>query len=298
MKITLEATIAAPIEVVWRAWTTPDDIKRWNAASDDWHCPAAELDLRPGGQFSYRMEARDGSMGFDFAGAFTRVIPNEVIAYSLGDERAVAVEFVASAQSVTIRETFDAESSHTAEQQRQGWQAILNHFARYVEARKMIQPDTLTTLFHHNRWANLRLLERCAALTGDQLDATLVGTYGSIRDTLQHIATAERSYHARITTGQPYRRPKDAPAMTIAEMRDSLSATGSDLVEWAAKVQPGDTVQVDWDGSPRAVPKTILLTQAINHATEHRAQIMGILTHLGIEPPELDAWMYFDQQGR
>ena len=299
MKITIEATVAAPIEAVWRAWTTPEDIMRWNAASADWHCPAAELDLRPGGQFSYRMEARDGSMGFDFAGTFTRVIPNEVIEYSLGDERSVTVEFAASAQSVTIRETFDAESSHTAEQQRQGWQAILNNFARHVEARAIVQTDdTLTTLFHHNRWANLRLLEQCAALTGDQLDATLIGAYGSIRDTLQHIATAERSYHARITTGQPYRRPKDAPAMTIAEMRDSLSATGAGLIEWAAKVQPGDTVQVDWDGTPRDVPKTILLTQAINHATEHRAQVMGILTHLGIEPPELDAWMYFDQHGR
>lgn len=298
MKITIEATAAAPIEAVWRAWTTPEDIMRWNAASADWHCPAAELDLRPGGQFSYRMEARDGSMGFDFAGTFTRVIPSEVIEYSLGDERSVTVEFAASAQAVTIRETFDAESSHSAEQQRQGWQAILNNFARHVEARAIVQTDdTLTTLFHHNRWANLRLLEQCAALTGDQLDATLIGAYGSIRDTLQHIATAERSYHARISTGQPYRRPKDAPAMTIAEMRDSLSITGADLIEWAAKVKPGDTVQVDWDGAPRNVPKTILLTQAINHATEHRAQVMGILTHLGIEPPELDGWAYFDQRG-
>lgn len=162
----------------------------------------------------------------------------------------------------------------------------------------MNQTDTLATLFQHNRWANLRLLEQCAALTSEQLDATLIGAYGSIRDTLQHIATAERSYHARISTGQPYRRPKDAPPMTMAEMQDSLSASGAGLIEWAAKVQPGDTAQVDWDGSPRDVPKTILLTQAINHATEHRAQVMGILTHLGIEPPELDAWMYFDQHGQ
>lgn len=162
----------------------------------------------------------------------------------------------------------------------------------------MIHSDTLTTLFHHNRWANQRLLDQCATLTGDQLDATLIGAYGSIHDTLQHIATAERSYHARIATGQPYRRPKDAPAMTLAEMRDSLSASGAGLIEWATKVQPGDAVQVDWDGLPRDVPKTILLTQAINHATEHRAQVMGILTHLGIEPPELDGWTYFVQQGR
>src|SRR5512139_2347425 len=128
MKITIESTVAAPIEDVWRAWTTPDYITQWNAASSDWHCPAAELDLRSGGQFSYRMEAKDGSMGFDFAGTFTRVIPMELIEYSLGDERSVAVEFVASDRAVTIRETFDAESSHAAEQQRQGWQAILDNF--------------------------------------------------------------------------------------------------------------------------------------------------------------------------
>lgn len=155
--------------------------------------------------------------------------------------------------------------------------------------------DTLTTLFSHNRWANLRLLERCAGLTGEQLDATVTGAFGSIRDTLQHIVTSERSYFARISTGQPYRRPKDAPPLTIAEMTESARTTGANLVEWAPRVQAGDTVQVDWDGAPRDVPKAIILTQAINHATEHRAQINAILTHLGIQPPDLDGWSYFDE---
>ena len=155
--------------------------------------------------------------------------------------------------------------------------------------------DTLTTLFRHNRWANVRILERCAGLTAEQLDATIVGAYGSIRDTLQHIVTAERSYVSRISTGQPYRRPEDAPPLTIAEMTESVRASGSGLIEWAPKVQAGDTVQVNWEGAPRDVPKTILLTQAINHATEHRAQIMAILTQLGIQPPELDSWSYFDE---
>jgi uncharacterized damage-inducible protein DinB len=155
--------------------------------------------------------------------------------------------------------------------------------------------DTLTTLFSHNRWANERILERCAGLTDDQLDATIVGAYGSIRDTLQHIVTAERSYFSRISTGQPYRRPEDAPPLTIAEMTESVRTSGSGLIEWAPKVQAGDTVQVNWEGAPRDVPKTILLTQAINHATEHRAQIMAILTQLGIQPPELDSWSYFDE---
>ena len=155
--------------------------------------------------------------------------------------------------------------------------------------------DTLTTLFRHNRWANLRLLERCAGLSDEQLDATLLGTFGSIRDTLQHIVIAERSYLSRISTGQPYRRPKDAAPPTLAEMTEWARTSGAGLIEWAPVVQAGDTVQVDWDGSPRAVPKTILLTQAINHATEHRAQVMAILTQLGIEPPELDSWSYFDE---
>ena len=155
--------------------------------------------------------------------------------------------------------------------------------------------DTLTTLFRHNRWANVRILERCAGLTDEQLDATIVGTFGSIRDTLQHIATAERSYFSRISTGQPYRRPEDAPPLTMAEMTESVRTSGSGLIEWAPKVQAADTVQVNWEGAPRDVPKTILLTQAINHATEHRAQIMAILTQLGIQPPELDSWSYFDE---
>ena len=135
MKITIEATVSAPIRVVWRAWTTPDDITVWNAASPEWHCPRAELDLRPGGAFCYRMEAKDGSMVFDFVGAFTKVEPPELIEFTLDDERVVSVEFQAGEDAVVVRETFDAESTQAGEQQRQGWQAILDNFARHVEAK-------------------------------------------------------------------------------------------------------------------------------------------------------------------
>lgn len=155
--------------------------------------------------------------------------------------------------------------------------------------------DTLTALFRHNRWANLRILDLCAGLSSEQLDATLVGTFGSIRDTLQHIVTSEQSYFSRIRTGRPARRPRDAPPMTMAEMADSVRQTGAGLIEWAPKVQTDDTVRVDWEGTPRDVPKTIILTQVINHATEHRAQIMAILTQIGIQPPDLDGWSYFDE---
>ena len=136
MEITIESTVAAPLEKVWHAWTTPSHIQEWNSASDTWHCPAAELDLRPGGQFSYRMAAKDESMGFDFAGTFTKVIPHQLIEYTLGDDRAVTVEFITNDDRVTVRETFEAESAHAAEQQRQGWQAILDRFAAHVEAKQ------------------------------------------------------------------------------------------------------------------------------------------------------------------
>lgn len=160
----------------------------------------------------------------------------------------------------------------------------------------MTPPDSLTTLFDHNRWANLRLLNVCAGLTEAQLDGVVIGAYGSIRDTLQHLAVAERSYFSRISTGQPYRRPQDAPPLSLPEMTESLRASGAGLIQWATKVQPGDAFQVDWEGTPRQVPTTILLTQAINHATEHRAQIMVILTQLGVQPPDLDGWTYFESQ--
>ena len=155
--------------------------------------------------------------------------------------------------------------------------------------------DTITTLFAHNLWANLLLLERCAELTSEQLDATIVGGFGSIQDTLEHIVTAEQSYFSRISTGQPRYHSDDAAPLIIAEMEELLRTTGSGFIEWAPKVQAGDTVNIDWDGTPRVVPKTIILTQVINHATEHRAQIMAILTQLGIQPPNLDSWSYFGQ---
>jgi uncharacterized damage-inducible protein DinB len=155
--------------------------------------------------------------------------------------------------------------------------------------------DTLTTLFEHHLWANLRLLERCAKLSPEHLDATIAGAYGSVFDTLQHIVMSEQSYFSRISTGQPLIRPADVPPMTMDEMADSLRATGSGLIEWASKVGAEDTVQVNWEGTSRAVPKTIILTQVINHANEHREQIKAILTELGIEPPDLQGWQYFDE---
>lgn len=158
--------------------------------------------------------------------------------------------------------------------------------------------DTLTTLFSHHLWANLCLFKRCTALTAEQLDATIPGAYGSIYVTLEHITTSEQSYFSRISTGQRLSRPENEPRMTIAEMMASLRITGLGLIEWAPKVQANDRVTVDWEGTARDVPKTILLVQVINHATEHREQIKAILTELGVESPDLQGWEYFDQWDR
>lgn len=131
-KITVATTVRAPLEQVWAAYTTPDDIRQWNAASDDWHTTAATVDLREGGAFSSRMEAKDGSMGFDFAGTYTKIEPLRRIEYAFGD-RVAQVAFTPEADAVAVRVTFDAESEHPIDMQRTGWQAILDNFARHVE---------------------------------------------------------------------------------------------------------------------------------------------------------------------
>lgn len=135
MKITVEVVVKAKPDAVWAAWNNPEDIKQWNAASEDWHTTRSSVDLRAGGKFSAHMEAKDGSAGFDFEGTYTRVVPRKLIEYAMDDGRAVTVEFSESAGGVLVRETFDAESENPPEDQRQGWQAILNNFARHVEAK-------------------------------------------------------------------------------------------------------------------------------------------------------------------
>lgn len=135
MKITVETNVRAPIDRVWQAYTTPEDIVRWNAASADWHTTKASVDLRVGGAFSSRMEAKDGSFGFDFAGTYTHLVPRRLIEYSFGD-RAAKVEFTETPDGVNVKVVFDAEATHSIEQQQGGWQAILDNFARHVEGRK------------------------------------------------------------------------------------------------------------------------------------------------------------------
>lgn len=133
MKITVEAFVPADVETVWDAWNDPEHIKQWNAASEDWHTPRSTVDLRVGGKQVSRMEARDGSMGFDFEATYTAIEPHKRVASRLGDGREILVEFEEVPGGVRVRETFDAETENDPEFQRQGWQAILDNFARHVQ---------------------------------------------------------------------------------------------------------------------------------------------------------------------
>jgi uncharacterized protein YndB with AHSA1/START domain len=133
MKITVETLVNAPLARVWSAWNAPADIMRWNAASDDWHTTRSSVDLREGGKFLARMEAKDGSAGFDFEGTYTRVIPMRAIEYRMEDGREVRVTLSERPGGILVQETFDAESENPPEMQREGWQAILDNFRRHVE---------------------------------------------------------------------------------------------------------------------------------------------------------------------
>ena len=131
--ITVKTTVHASVEKAWRYWTEPEHITKWNAASEDWNTPFAQNDLRAGGQFLYRMESKDGKYGFDFVGTYHEIIPHKTISYTLADGREVEISFESEDDETTIVETFAAESTYSLERQQEGWQAILDHFKRYIE---------------------------------------------------------------------------------------------------------------------------------------------------------------------
>ena len=132
--ITVQTKISAPIEKVWACWTKPEHITRWNFATDEWCCPSATNDLQPGGEFSWRMEAKDGSMGFYFSGIYEQIVEKEAIAYSMSDGRKVEIKFRLEGDKVILTESFEAEGTNADEQQRAGWQAILENFKKHVES--------------------------------------------------------------------------------------------------------------------------------------------------------------------
>ena len=134
--ITIRATIKAPRDVVWKYLTEPAHVVNWNHASDDWHTTSAENDLQVGGKFNYRMEAKDGSFGFDFGGVYEQIIQNQLLAYSLADNRKVSIELSGLGDVTVVTETFDAENENPLEMQQAGWQAILDNLKQYTEKNK------------------------------------------------------------------------------------------------------------------------------------------------------------------
>lgn len=134
-KITINATVYAPIDKIWKYWTEPEHIKKWNSAMESWHTTKAENDLRVGGKFNSRMEAKDGSAGFDFYGIYDEIIPNKYIEYTLGDERKVKIDFDTKGEITEITMVFEAETENSLELQREGWQNILNNYKKYVEEK-------------------------------------------------------------------------------------------------------------------------------------------------------------------
>ena len=131
--ITIQTQVKAPVEKVWEYWTSPVHIVKWNSASEDWHTPRAENDLRTGGRFSSRMEARDGSFGFDFGGVYDIVETHKRIEYTLEDDRKVRIHFTSNGDTTEVIESFEAESTNPVEMQRSGWQSILDNFKKYTE---------------------------------------------------------------------------------------------------------------------------------------------------------------------
>ena len=135
--IFVETFVNVPIEKVWDFWTKPEHIIKWNHASEDWHTTRAENDLRIGGKFLSRMEAKDGSFGFDFEGIYDNIITNEKISYSLLDDRKVTITFLPTENGVQVTETFEAETENTLELQKLGWEAILKNFKNYIEIQAL-----------------------------------------------------------------------------------------------------------------------------------------------------------------
>jgi predicted 3-demethylubiquinone-9 3-methyltransferase (glyoxalase superfamily)/uncharacterized protein YndB with AHSA1/START domain len=244
MKITVEATVKAPVEQVWRAYSTPADIMRWNAASDDWHTTASTVDLREGGAFSSRMEAKDGSMGFDFAGTYTKIIANKLIEFAFGD-RTAKVEFNPGPDGVTVRISFDPEQLHPIEQQRAGWQAILDNFARYVERTSAkVGPQKITACL----WFEGNALEAATFYTsvfGGQIEMvhrTQIDTPGAKKGDVLFLEFTISGQRYQALNGGPHDKFNDAI---------SLSVSCEDQAEvdrlWAALTADGGRpVQCGW----------------------------------------------------
>ena len=153
--------------------------------------------------------------------------------------------------------------------------------------------STLVHLFRHNRWANRLMMEACQGLSDEDLDATVAGTYGSIRDTITHLVRAESGYAFRLIGGERI-FPREAPFPGLEGAIEVLEETGASLEEVALDLDPSRIIEIVTDEATTQIPAFVVLLQAVNHATDHRSHIATILTQLGHQPPELDLWSYHE----
>ena len=158
--------------------------------------------------------------------------------------------------------------------------------------------SAIADLFRHNLWANLRLLDSCARLSEDDLAATAPGTYGAVRETLTHLFASEARYVGEFTGKPPETRPQELPFAGFDVIRASATESGEALIEIAERAQPSDILRGTYRGAPYEIPASTLLIQAINHATEHRAHIVSILSQRGVETPGLDGIAYATEAAR
>ncbi len=232
--ITVQCRVSVPIEKAWQLWTGEEHIVQWNQASDEWHTPEARNDLRPGGKFCYRMEARDGSAGFDFEGEYTFVEQHRQILSVLGDGRKVKVTFSEEGGQTIVKETFEAESMNSTELQRQGWQSILDSFSGYAERSKTLNTlrfeiniqapvrkvyDTMLDENHYRTWTRVFNAESRFVgswkkgsgmqFLGAEADGSFGGMISTIREnipgvyvSIEHLGFVKNG--EQITSGDPF----------------------------------------------------------------------------------------------
>lgn len=291
MKISAETNVHAPIDQVWRAYTSPADIKQWNAASDDWHTTAATVDLRVGGSFSSRMEAKDGSFGFDFAGTYTRIDEQQRIEYAFGD-RTAQVEFLPSSNGIVVRVTFDSEQTHSIEQQREGWQAILDRFARHVESQKQIQ-STLDVIYENWQGYQQKLADCIAPLTHEQLSLQPAPHLWPLGQIVQHIISVRAGWfsgtlqdedqvmQAYMDWGQ-----RESPARSAAELVRGLNETWAFIEVRLQRWTPAEcavTFPDEWDGQIFEVSRSWVIYHVMEHDLHHGGEVSLILGMNGLQ---------------
>ncbi len=253
MKITIETWIKSDIKTIWKAWNSPEDIVCWSAGSDDWHTTRSTVDLREGGRFLSRMEARDGSMGFDLDGTYTTVVGNELIEYVMEDGRTVSTRFNQGAEGVQIIQSFDTEAENPVEMQRAGWQHILNNFTRFVESsghgsnvghenpdmgKVSSKPDNMHTLTPHLVCAGAAdAIAFYVRAFGGIEESRLVGADGKLMHAVVRIGdSALMLVDENVQYGMPGPRSLNGSPVTIHLFVDDVDATVAKAVEAGARV--------------------------------------------------------------